>query len=744
MSDAAQADLLLAELFAIQSAGETCAVRMAADGRELWLNFESGTLVHTEAPATNAPLGDLLVREGKLTPAQLGALIEDLAEAARRGEPARLGDAALTRGFLTQRELGLALLADLRATLIEALTWEDPTFAVVPVARDARVRARFPTSIEPLVLSAFRRLSRLRLAALVQPLLRGAPPILLEPADAMRALFRTRVEENEALGAVIREGGSKMLAEMMKGSRGPHDGLPFVAALAAAGSLTWPGGPPSQRSNPPPPRLVVPLAARPERLSRTAKKSALSPLAPKGHSPLRWLLAEEGERATTEPAASASARIVAERSFDLGKAHLERGDDAAAKAEFWRAHQLDPGMAEYELYLGWLTLRGDEQRAAELESIAIRAKRQAPELGFASYVLSHLALLRGDVDRAEAEQQRAARLGVREAAPLPSSIAFFPAKLLTLEPVLLRDGSLRPADKKQRLPRPPRRRSAAPLPPPKERDEPAALAPAHGDVPADALTDTPDPAGAEPIEAPAVTQASPRLVGVLTTLVAEGAHAEPPREASKAEAAHAVSEVASEATSERALPPATEPRDDASSALPPEAGPLRSRWPFALAGVAVAVGALLLARAWNTDPTAPPPSDATALPSTASAAALPATASSDAASSEVPGEAGAQSDDASFIDAKLDATVDAEVDATVDASLAGSPATPSHTIPKGMGEILVEGAPAGRRIFVGRHAVGETPAVVLAPCGEREVRIGSRGTPRTVDIPCGRRVTLRP
>ena len=61
-----------------------------------------------------------------------------------------------------------------------------------------------------------------------------------------------------------------------------------------------------------------------------------------------------------------------------------------------------------------------------------------------------------------------------------------------------------------------------------------------------------------------------------------------------------------------------------------------------------------------------------------------------------------------------------------------------------MGEILVEGAPAGHRIFVGKHALGETPAVVLAPCGKRDVKLGSRGTPRTVDIPCGGRVTLHP
>jgi len=421
VTEAVQADLLLAELFAIQSAGETCAVMVAADGRELWLHFEDGTLVHPESPATTASLGELLVLEGKLTRERLDVLLADIAEREARGEALRLGDAAIARGFLTRKELGLALLADLRATLVEALTWEAPTFAVVPAARNPELRARFPTSIEPLVLSAFRKLPRLRLAAFVQPLVRAAPPVLLEPVEAMRALFRTRVEENEALGAVIREGGAKTLAEMVKGNRGPHDGLPFVAALAAAGSLTWPGGPPSQRSHPPPPRLVVPAAARPERVSPAAKRSAIATVAPKGHSTLRWLLSEEEERATTEPAASASTKIVAERSFHLGKAHLERGDATAAKAEFWRAHQLDPGMAEYELYLGWLTLRGDEQRAAELESIAIRAKRQAPELGFASYVLSHLALLRGDVDRAEAEQQRAARLGVREAAPLPSS-----------------------------------------------------------------------------------------------------------------------------------------------------------------------------------------------------------------------------------------------------------------------------------------------------------------------------------
>jgi hypothetical protein len=78
------------------------------------------------------------------------------------------------------------------------------------------------------------------------------------------------------------------------------------------------------------------------------------------------------------------------------------------------------------------------------------------------------------------------------------------------------------------------------------------------------------------------------------------------------------------------------------------------------------------------------------------------------------------------------------------ASARAEDAAPPNPHGKRTGEIVAEDAPRGRRVFVDGRAVGETPAIVVAPCGTHEVKVGSKGNPQTVDIPCGGRVSVRP
>ncbi len=89
------------------------------------------------------------------------------------------------------------------------------------------------------------------------------------------------------------------------------------------------------------------------------------------------------------------------------------------------------------------------------------------------------------------------------------------------------------------------------------------------------------------------------------------------------------------------------------------------------------------------------------------------------------------------------------VDAAISGPSADADAGATHdtapaTQPKKTGELFAEGAPSGHRIFVDTIALGETPAVLVVPCGVHTVRVGSRGTPRKVDIPCGGRLIVTP
>jgi PEGA domain len=61
----------------------------------------------------------------------------------------------------------------------------------------------------------------------------------------------------------------------------------------------------------------------------------------------------------------------------------------------------------------------------------------------------------------------------------------------------------------------------------------------------------------------------------------------------------------------------------------------------------------------------------------------------------------------------------------------------SSSVPQGSTRLVTEGAAPGRRIFVDGRVVGQTPASVLVACGSHRVKVGSSGTERRVDLPCG-------
>ncbi len=73
---------------------------------------------------------------------------------------------------------------------------------------------------------------------------------------------------------------------------------------------------------------------------------------------------------------------------------------------------------------------------------------------------------------------------------------------------------------------------------------------------------------------------------------------------------------------------------------------------------------------------------------------------------------------------------------------AASPA-PSIDVPAGMGRVKTEGSTSGRRIFVDRRTVGQTPETVVVECGVRRIRIGSAGKTMSVDVPCGGEIEVR-
>jgi len=121
-----------------------------------------------------------------------------------------------------------------------------------------------------------------------------------------------------------------------------------------------------------------------------------------------------------------------------------------------------------------------------------------------------------------------------------------------------------------------------------------------------------------------------------------------------------------------------------------------------------------------------PPEDAIAIVPPAADAAAPSDAGSNDAGTKTLADAAP---------APSDAAVAAEGGASTNAA-SGRTAKANTTI------LNTALAAPGHRIFVDGRAVAETPAAVEVGCGKHEIKLGSAGTPRTIDLPCGQELTI--
>jgi len=70
-------------------------------------------------------------------------------------------------------------------------------------------------------------------------------------------------------------------------------------------------------------------------------------------------------------------------------------------------------------------------------------------------------------------------------------------------------------------------------------------------------------------------------------------------------------------------------------------------------------------------------------------------------------------------------------------------APPVRKVPT-TGNVKTPRVAQGRRIFVDGTVQGVAPATVVVACGKHIIKVGSNGTPRTVDVPCGSDVMVLP
>lgn len=194
--------------------------------------FDGGAVVYAEIHSNPHPLGNLLVRSGKITEADL----QRANDMQRGGDRRRLGEILVAIGAIPRRELERQVRFQIEEVIFELLSWREGHFSftereVRDVPADASVR--IPT--EALLMEAARRIDEWSQIEGRIPHLGVVPTLALEsePGEGPLDLLPT---EWEVLAAIDGDRDLRGIAAML--ARSEFEVAKIIFGLAAAGVLT--------------------------------------------------------------------------------------------------------------------------------------------------------------------------------------------------------------------------------------------------------------------------------------------------------------------------------------------------------------------------------------------------------------------------------------------------------------------------------------------------------------------------
>ena len=202
LSDAA---MLLAKMFAQASTGR---ITFRHDGVEKVVFFDQGRPVFASSSEPRDRMGELLVREGKITAAQYERCQAVVAESGRR-----MGEILVDFGYLKRRELLPAVRRHVEDIVYSLFSWDRGTYQISIDVTPSAERIRLSRHPAALILEGVRRkLDRTSLERLI-----GSPSTVIE------------VPDRERLGGIINLGD---LAVEERGALAAFDGQADLSAVA--------------------------------------------------------------------------------------------------------------------------------------------------------------------------------------------------------------------------------------------------------------------------------------------------------------------------------------------------------------------------------------------------------------------------------------------------------------------------------------------------------------------------------
>jgi tetratricopeptide (TPR) repeat protein len=772
---------LLKTLLELSRSRKSGVIDAAVAGARVRLFMEDGDIVFADEGTVGETLGRILVREKVLSEEQYGAAIEWMADLRARGKNAKLGEVFVELGMLTQQQVHAALSAQVRQKVVRALGWSTAKLSVMESYGPLEVAGRFPTQLEPLVIAALRLVPEDE----VEELFDQAKARYIELVETNRiAAFELRAQEQSF---ALSLDGSRTAAELFGAPDAPASGILLAALLlfdclalhatakaprrapiprpapairrATASTPRMAAVPPAlpRRAPPPLPARVPP--AKPSspdlvRPPRPSEKERIRTVAARLRSAqhAKRALARSANEAlyelaipTPQTPVAPVARLLAEKAFQAGRNLARTNEMAKALVELRRACVMFPA-AEYELWACWVALRVEgpsDERIGEVRRTVERALAQDPCLGFAWFVLGHLALREGDAERADDLFARARELE--------------PQTVDELRDVRLRDG--RPSSSALDA-------KAEPPPP---------------------IIDTVEP------ETPAI----PESEAAIATTDAAQSSSSTAREDDVPPTEPSADRLLAAQKKDNVPPPLPEARSLAGSTGPASSRPRSSALAAPRARTVLAAGAVasvIVGIAWARGVFEPP---IFARPDLESSI-RPDAALTDAALTAVAPTEIASSDDgrrAAIVDAAVSLDPDVSTNHTATTSTSApeafdandlgaplvSPADASSVavltrpapsdaieltdagessaarsddralaadgasivIAPTMGALTFPPAANGHRVYFDGRMIGAPPGALVVPCGKHIVRVGSAGHDQDIDIPCGGTVAIR-
>jgi hypothetical protein len=298
--------------------------------------FDNGAVIYAAIRSNPHPLGELLLRAGKISEGDLARA----REMQRRGDGRRLGEILVELGAITRRELERQVRFQVEEVVFEIMSWREGFFSfeerdVVDVPAEASIRI----STESLLMEGARRIDEWsRIEGKVPHL--GVIPVLAPVQDDHPALLDLLPNEWEVLAAI--DGTHDLRAIAGELARSEFDVARIVYGLVTTGIVELRNG------THPAPTPAAPLARTHLEQARTALR---------GGNPESAISAARMAIAAAE--GSTEARLVLARALAAAKRH----DEAAE--ELKRALVADALDAAVHLEMGYCAAaRGDFEEAA--------------------------------------------------------------------------------------------------------------------------------------------------------------------------------------------------------------------------------------------------------------------------------------------------------------------------------------------------------------------------------------------